>query len=206
LAGPVIRINAWLIDFIIRSTIQTAAYFVLIWLGSIGWGLILLTIFIVEWFYPVLFELYQGATPGKKMLNLYVCHDDGTPVNWQSSMLRNLLRVADFLPFAYALGLLSMFINNDFKRLGDIAAGTVVVYRNTKDTKINIPNEDPSPLPVPLTITEQRSILDFAERYDYLSIPRQQELSNILNHLTQKQDEDSVKELHKYANWLLKGQ
>jgi uncharacterized RDD family membrane protein YckC len=206
LAGPVIRINAWLIDFIIRSTIQTAAYFILIWLGNIGWGLILLTIFIVEWFYPVLFELYQGATPGKRMFNLYVCHDDGTPVTWQSSMLRNLLRVADFLPFAYALGLLSMFINRDFKRLGDIAAGTVVVYRKAKNTEINVPNEEPSPLPVPLTIAEQRSILDFAERYDYLSMPRQQELSNILSHLTQKQDKESVKELHKYANWLLKGQ
>ncbi len=206
LAGPVIRINAWLIDFIIRSTIQTLAYFILIWLGSIGWGLILLTIFIVEWLYPVLFELYQGATPGKKTLNLYVCHDDGTPVNWQSSMLRNLLRVADFLPFGYALGLLSMFINKDFKRLGDIAAGTVVVYRDNKNTKINLPNEEPTPLPLPLTITEQRSILDFAERHDYLSIPRQQELSNILTNLTQKKDIDSVKELHKYANWLLKGQ
>ncbi len=206
LAGPVIRINAWLIDFIIRSTIQTAAYFILIWLDSIGWGLILLIIFIVEWLYPVLFELYQGATPGKKTLNLYVCNDDGTPVNWQSSMLRNLLRVADFLPFGYALGLLSMFINRDFKRLGDIAAGTVVVYRYNKDIKISLPNEEPSPLPLPLTITEQRSILDFAERHDYLSVPRQQKLSNILSNLTQKKDKDSVIELHRYANWLLKGQ
>jgi uncharacterized RDD family membrane protein YckC len=206
LAGPVIRINAWLIDFIIRSTIQTAAYFILIWLGSIGWGLILLTIFMVEWFYPVLFELYQGATPGKKTLNLYVCHDDGTPVNWQSSMLRNLLRVADFLPFGYALGLLSMMINRDFKRLGDLAAGTVVVYRNTKNTKINIPLENPKPLPLPLTITEQRSILDFAERHDFLSVPRQQELSNVLTDLTSKKDGASVKELYKYANWLIKGQ
>jgi uncharacterized RDD family membrane protein YckC len=206
LAGPVIRINAWLIDFIIRSIIQTAAYFVLVWLGSIGWGLILLTIFIVEWFYPVLFELYQGATPGKKALNLYVCHDDGTPVNWQSSMLRNLLRVADFLPFAYGLGLLSMFINRDFKRLGDLAAGTVVVYRDTKSSKTNVPNAKPIPLPVPLTITEQRSILDFAERHEYLSIPRQQELSNILESLTGKQNDASVTELYKYANWLIKGQ
>ena len=206
LAGPIIRINAWLIDFIIRSTIQTAAYFFLIWLGTLGWGLILLIIFIVEWFYPVLFELYQGATPGKKILNLYVCHDDGTPVNWQSSMLRNLLRVADFLPFAYALGLLSMFINRDFKRLGDLAAGTVVVYRDNKNTKINVPSAEPCPLPLPLTITEQRSILDFAERHEFLSLPRQQELSNILTKLTGKQNDASVKELYKYANWLLKGQ
>lgn len=206
LAGPIIRISAWLIDFIIRSAIQMAAYFILIWLGNIGWGIALLIIFIVEWLYPVLFELRQGATPGKKTLNLYVCHDDGTPVNWQSSMLRNLLRVADFLPFFYVLGLLSMFINRDFKRLGDLAAGTVVVYRNKHNSKINIPNETPTPLPIPLTIGEQRSILDFAERKDFLSIPRQQELGNLLSNLTHKENDASVKELHKYANWLLKGQ
>lgn len=206
LAGPVIRISAWLIDFIIRTAIQMTAYFVLAWLGNIGMGMILLIIFSVEWFYPVLFELRQGATPGKKTLNLYVCHDDGTPVNWQSSMLRNLLRVADFLPFFYAIGLLSMFINRDFKRLGDLAAGTVVVYRENKISKITVPNEQPTPLPIPLTIYEQRSILDFAERNDYLSTPRQQELGNILSNLTKQQDDASVKELHKYANWLLKGQ
>jgi len=206
LAGPVIRINAWLIDFIIRTAIQTLVYFLLIWFGNIGWGLILLAIFIIEWFYPVLFELHQGATPGKKILNLYVCHDDGTPVNWQSSMLRNLLRVADFLPFAYATGLLCMLINRDFKRLGDLAAGTVVVYRSEKNSSIKIPSQEPTPLPLPLTITEQRSILDFAERYEYLSVPRQQELSNILSELTNQKDDAAVKELHKYANWLLKGQ
>jgi uncharacterized RDD family membrane protein YckC len=206
LAGPVIRINAWLIDFIIRSVIQTVIYFVLIWFSSIGWGLILLEFLIIEFFYPVLFELHQGATPGKKILSLYVCHDDGTPVNWQSSMLRNLLRVADFLPFAYATGLITMLINRDFKRLGDLAAGTVVVYRGEKKSSITIPSQEPIPLPLPLTLTEQRSILDFAERFEYLSIPRQQELSNILTELTNQKDDASVKELHKYANWLLKGQ
>jgi hypothetical protein len=59
---------------------------------------------------------------------------------------------------------------------------------------------------LPLTLTEQRSILDFAERFEYLSIPRQQELSNILTELTNQKDDASVKELHKYANWILKGQ
>lgn len=206
LAGPIIRINAWLIDFIIRTAIQLATYFFLLWLGKIGWGIMLLVIFVIEWFYPVLFEIYQGATPGKKTLNLYVCHDDGTPVNWQSSMLRNLLRVADFLPFAYALGLLTMLTNRDFKRLGDLAAGTVVVYRDDKTSNITIPPVNPNPLPVPLTLTEQRAILDFAERHEFLSIPRRQELANILSTLTGKKDDASVKELYQYANWLLRGQ
>jgi len=206
LAGPIIRISAWLIDFIIRIAIWIVAYFVLVFMGKIGTGLFLLTAFTIETLYPVLFEIHQGATPGKKTLNLYVCHDDGTPVNWQSSMLRNLLRVADILPFFYVIGLLSMFINRDFKRLGDLAAGTVVVYQDDNKSKINLPNEEPTPLPIPLTIFEQRSILDFAERNDFLSVPRQQELGNLLTNLTRKKDSASVKELHKYANWLLKGQ
>ncbi len=206
LAGPVIRILAWLIDFLIRTAIQIAAYFVLLWLGKIGMGIMLIVYFFIEWLYPVFFELYQGATPGKKTLNLYVCHDDGTPVNWHSSMLRNLLRVADFFPFLYGVGLLTMLINRDFKRLGDIAAGTVVVYRDKKTSNTSVPNTSPTPLPIPLTLTEQRAILDFAERHEFLSIPRRQELANILSSLTKKKDDSSVKELYQYANWLLRGQ
>jgi len=206
LAGPVIRINAWLIDAAIRLAIIVVAFFTLTWLGKVGIGVMLLIYFLTEWFYPVFFELKQGATPGKRLFNLYVCHDDGTPVNWQSSMLRNLLRVADFFPFAYALGLLCMLANRDFKRLGDIAAGTVVVYREKESIAISILDAEPTPLPVPLTLTEQRAILDFAERHAYLSESRQQELANHLSELTTKQGEEGVKELYCYANWLLKGQ
>ncbi len=206
LAGPIVRILAWLIDFLIRSAIYISISFTLAWLGTIGWGIILIITFLLEWLYPVFFELYQGATPGKKTLNLYVCHDDGTPVNWQSSLLRNLLRFVDFLPFAYALGLITMFINREFKRLGDIAAGTIVVYRDKESNIISAPNSNPTPLPIPLTLTEQRAILDFAERYEYLSTPRKQELANILSRLTKKKDNNSVEELYQYANWLLRGQ
>lgn len=205
LAGPIVRINAWLIDFLIRAAILIAAYFVLIWLGQIGMGIALIIYFFTEWLYPVLFEVYQGATPGKRLLNLYVCHDDGTPVTWKSSMLRNLLRVADFLPFAYALGLITMLINRDFKRLGDLAAGTVVVYRDKTSSKIEIPAAEVSPLPIPLSLVEQRAILDFAERSASLSESRKKELAETLEKLTRQKGEACVKRLYQYANWLLKG-
>ena len=61
-------------------------------------------------------------------------------------------------------------------------------------------------MPLPLTLTEQRAILDFAERHEFLSKPRQQELANILFKLTKKKNDASVEELFQYANWLLKGQ
>lgn len=206
LAGPIIRINAWLIDFMIRLVFYSIAGFILSFLREIGIGVFLVIAFIIEWFYPVLFELYQGATPGKKNLNLYVCHDDGTPVNWQSSMLRNLLRVADFLPFGYAIGLLTMLCNKDFKRLGDLAAGTVVVYRDKKAERIEIPHANANPLPKSLSLTEQRAILDFAERHKFLTEARQQELANILTDLNENNRPANINELHQYANWLVKGQ
>lgn len=56
-------------------------------------------------------------------------HDDGTPVGWTSSLTRNLLRFVDLLPFGYFLGALSCLANPAFKRLGDLAAGTLVVYQ-----------------------------------------------------------------------------
>ena len=56
-------------------------------------------------------------------------NDDGTPVRWPGALTRNLLRAVDFLPFLYGVGLVAMLANRDFKRLGDLAAGTVVVYQ-----------------------------------------------------------------------------
>jgi uncharacterized RDD family membrane protein YckC len=77
----------------------------------------------------VLFELSPwAATPGKRALGLKVVMDDGLPVTPAASLIRNLLRAADFLPFLYAAGLISMLVRADFKRLGDLAAGHVVVH------------------------------------------------------------------------------
>ena len=77
--------------------------------GLVEEGAAFVTVFLLEWFYPVFFEVYRnGATPGKQALNLAVVQDDGIPVGWSASMVRNLLRTADLLPFLYGCGLLSM--------------------------------------------------------------------------------------------------
>ena len=67
-------------------------------------------------------------TPGKKSQGIYVCHDDGTPITLSASMIRNLLRVADFLPFMYLVGVFSVLFNRKSQRIGDMVAGTMVVY------------------------------------------------------------------------------
>ena len=98
-----------------------------------GEGLALVLLFLLEWLYPVAFELSAGAaTPGKRMLGLTVVMDSGLPITPAASLTRNLLRAADFLPSLYAFGLLSMLFRHDFKRLGDLAAGTLVVHARAR--------------------------------------------------------------------------
>ena len=93
-----------------------------------------------------------------------VLNDDGSPVRWSAALTRNLLRAVDFLPFLYATGLAAMLVNRDFKRLGDLAAGTVVVYREGAHRAALIPAAAPLAPPAPLSLGEQRTLLDLAER------------------------------------------
>src|SRR5207237_6321991 len=84
--------------------------------------------FLVEWLYPVLFEvLWTGASPGKRVVGLKVVMDNGLPVTAAASLARNILRAADFLPFFYGSAVICVLWRQDSKRLGDLAAGTMVV-------------------------------------------------------------------------------
>ncbi len=157
----------------------------------------------IEWFYPVVFEIRSGMTPGKKAMGLQVIHDDGTPVSWSSSLLRNLIRAVDFLPFCYVIGLTFMCLNSKFKRIGDLAAGTLVVYQRDSRQIFTIPQYHPMPPPTPLKIEEQRLILDFCERANKLSSERRLELAGLLPSLTGDKDRENT--LLSYGNWFLKG-
>jgi hypothetical protein len=113
-------------------------------------------------------------------MRLAVLNDDGTPVRWPAALTRNLLRAVDFLPFLYGTGLVSMLANRDFKRLGDLAAGTVVVYQAEKaEANKNIPAAAAIAPPVPLTLEEQRAVLDLAERSTTLTQERVEELAEL---------------------------
>ena len=128
-AGVVPRFYAYLIDAAIKFFFFSISLLLLALLGTFGQGLALVLLFLLEWLYPVAFELSAGAaTPGKRMVGLTVVLDSGLPITPAASLTRNLLRAADFLPSFYAFGLLSMLFRHDFKRLGDLAAGTLVVH------------------------------------------------------------------------------
>ncbi len=197
-----VRACAWAIDAAIRAALYIAIAIVFAFFGGVGMAVILIGVFLVEWFYPVVFEVSSGATPGKQMMGIWVIHDNGTPVSWPSSLVRNLLRAADFLPMLYGFGLLTMLANKDFKRLGDLAAGTLVVYREQPPQRGELPEAAAEAPPLDLTVDDQRTLLEFAERSSLLSRDRGVELADILSKLTGKTGPQAVKSLYAYANWL----
>ncbi|MFO1250692.1 MAG: RDD family protein [Inhella sp.] len=179
-AGLVARTMAFLLDLLIRIGIDLGLVILLGTLGGLGAGLILLGLFCVEWLYPILFELSRwGATPGKRALGLRVVMDTGLPVTPAASFTRNLLRVADFLPLAYAFGIVSMLLNRECKRLGDLAAGTLVVH--TEAVRLHdAPQPAASLAPArPLSTREQAAILSWAGRAQRLTPDRFEELAQL---------------------------
>ena len=205
-AGPVVRACAWAIDALIRLALYLGLITLFSFLGGVGMGIMLIGFFLIEWFYPAVFEAHYGATPGKKAMKIQVIQDDGTALTWVSSMIRNLVRAADFFPLLYGFGLLAMLSNRDFKRLGDLAAGTLVIYRTRNGEGAVAPvAEAPKPLPFGMSVDEQRVLLDFAERRDRVSPQRLEELAGMVPSLTTKHGSAAVSDLLAYASWLARG-
>jgi uncharacterized RDD family membrane protein YckC len=90
--------------------------------------------FLMIWGYFVLFEAFwHGQTPGKRAMKLRVIKDSGRQITLFESMARNLLRVVDYLPGAYLVGVITMLCSKNNKRLGDLAAGTLVVHEQLEE-------------------------------------------------------------------------
>lgn len=203
-AGVAPRALAFIIDLLIRGCILLGAAVLLSLLGQFGSGLLMLIYFLVDWWYMVLFEVYnQGRSPGKTMLGLRTVHDDGTPVGWGASLTRNLLRFVDMLPFGYLLGIVSCLSHPAFKRLGDLAAGTLVVYSDEPPRHAPLPEGPAIRSPVILSLEEQRAVLAFAERQAELSTARRMELAGILAPTLEVPPEQAERQLNGIARALL---
>jgi uncharacterized RDD family membrane protein YckC len=185
-AGPAARGIAWALDMGIRAAIYIAAGIGLAFLGKAGMGIFAILLFLLEWFYPVLFEvLWEGATPGKRAMGLQVLMEDGRPEGWGPAMLRSLLMFVDFLPALYGAGLVAMLAGKEGRRIGDLAAGTVVVHAppSIHGKQIPAPARPVLP-PAPLSLEEQRAVAAFAERAPQLTPERAEELAGLLVPLT----------------------
>jgi len=91
-------------------------------------AIVALAVFALLFVYPVAFELAAGGrTPGKRWSSLRVVCDDGSPLTFRSSALRNVLRLVDILPGLYLVGAIAIFATRANQSLGDLAAGTLVV-------------------------------------------------------------------------------
>ncbi len=207
-AGFYVRSIAWLLDALIQGVILLLLGIALPSLGKFGMGLFLIAIFVLNWFYPVLFEIYMnGQTPGKRIMKIQVLLMDGTLVNWGASMLRNLLRTVDFLPFFYVLGFISMLFSKDFRRLGDLAANTLVVYKRVLKNRPEIPEVPAIAAAINLTAGEQQSIVSYAERYSKFSPQRAEELARLatplLQGMTEKQTISASERILGIANYLV---
>lgn len=98
------------------------------WLAGLVIALYALFNFAIIWGYYIFFELgWHGQTPGKRLAGTRVVRLDGSGAGFLEVAIRNLVRIVDFMPFAYAVGFVTMFFNRNARRLGDFAAGTLVI-------------------------------------------------------------------------------
>jgi uncharacterized RDD family membrane protein YckC len=213
-AGLVPRVLAYLVDFGIRLGIYLIVSVVTAPLGGMGSAFALVAYFLLEWFYPVAFELaLGGATPGKRMLGLQVVMDSGLPVTPAASIIRNLLRAADFLPMLYAIGLVSLLCRHDFKRLGDLAAGTLVIHSESIALHGKIPAATARAPARPLAPEEQAAIVAWAGRASRLTPARLDELAVLAQSVSTPAthagdlradvDGDATQRLLGVAHWLV---
>jgi len=147
LAGPGSRAVAYVIDLFIMFTLCQMLFNLLVYafaslLSAFGvqnelWvsAIVGLGSFALYNGYFILFEwLLNGQTPGKRLLHIRVIKQGGFALRFFDTLLRNLLRVIDFLPLFYGVGLTSLLLTRDSQRLGDLVAGTLVVYQEPMQT------------------------------------------------------------------------
>lgn len=136
LAGAGNRGFAALVDVVVATLLVIGMVAVFAVLGAAlparvalaAQGLAVLLTLLVGWSYFVVLEwLWEGRTLGKRMFGLRVITADGSPAPFTAVLIRNLLRIVDFLPAFYGLGLLAVVVSPRSQRLGDLAAGTYVV-------------------------------------------------------------------------------
>jgi uncharacterized RDD family membrane protein YckC len=211
MAGPMLRAGAYLIDFLIRTAVLIVGG-ILVSLagiaigGRVAGGLMLLAWFLMDWLYPVIFESgKRGATPGKRLLGLRVVQATGSPITPGQAVVRNFLRFIDGMPFfTYTFGITSCLASKRFQRLGDLAAGTVVIYDRMPPIPVIATPVPMSPLPLPvgLTADETRALALFRERAGLWSEGRRVEIADQAAALTGTTGTDGVVRLLAMARWV----
>lgn len=211
MAGPMLRASAYLIDFLLRGLILTlgsvaAAFAGIAMGGMVTQGVLLLAWFLLDWFYPVWFESgKRGATPGKRAMGLRVVQANGSPITFGQAVVRNFLRFIDGMPlFTYGFGVASCLASRRFQRLGDLAAGTVVVYSRLPSAPVVAapPPVSAAAPPVGLNADEVRALSLFRERAGLWTEARRVEIADHAHELSGATGLPGVTRLMAMAHWL----
>jgi len=185
--GLPVRTIAFAIDTIIQYLIIFTIYIAFeLFLFSMGFWIFFLLMFCVNWFYHVIFELaFKGQSIGKRIMGIRVVKNDGSPVDPSSSFLRNLMRFADTFFFFYPIAYICIASSKGFRRIGDWAGGTLVVYssmaKNTVRNSLSktLKKFEPVNPPRPISQNEKQAILMFARRYSLLGEARANEIARV---------------------------
>ena len=213
IAGPFRRLPALILDFAVRIICFLVGLVLLFivglsipFSGSIATMLFLIFWFAIDWFYGLLFESsWNGQTPGKYLTKIRVISIDGRPINGYQATVRNFLRLADFAPMVslemffvdapavymiptFLVSLICMSVTSRFQRLGDIAAGTMVVVNERAWIPNNVKLEDPRiaslsehiPANFRMSSTLAKVIALYAERRTRIPPARRAELASHL--------------------------
>jgi uncharacterized RDD family membrane protein YckC len=148
---------------------------------SLAIAFVVAVVFVIFYGYFIVFEaLWNGQTPGKRLLGLRVVRDGGYPIDFGASLIRNLIRIGEQLIGYYILAAISALISPENKRLGDLAAGTIVV----RDARLAAPrapaarDDEPVYASTAYLSGEERGLVKrFLERRDALSVERRSELA-----------------------------
>jgi len=186
-AGFPVRTLAYAIDKSLQWLILLALYLALLFSGFVfGVWIYYLLNFIVDWFYHVFFELaFHGQSPGKRLMGIRVIKSDGSPIDSASSFLRNLLRFADTFLSLFHIAFISIAASSGYRRIGDWAGGTLVVYslpaKNTNNAlfKKHLEKYEPANIQTVISFDEKQAIFDFARRYPLLGEARANEIAAI---------------------------
>jgi uncharacterized RDD family membrane protein YckC len=207
---PIAGLGSRFLAVLVDTAIQVALGIFVIILGSIiGAGLsrlgglgpqwtlaiIIFLLFLLNSGYFALFEiLWNGQTPGKRLSQLRVIKDDGRPIGAYEAIVRNVVRLIDWLPTCYAIGLISIFLNRQNKRLGDMVAGTVVVHEKTLEgvrpySETQLDETLPPIDAMKVTLEEAQLIETFLNRRDSLEpLLRTRMAMEIANRLADKME------------------
>jgi uncharacterized RDD family membrane protein YckC len=206
-AGLSARFCAFVIDWLIRLAILYAGMFVFGILGGVGVAFWLILAFLLEWFYPIFFELGKhGATPGKRAMDLKVVMDNGLPITPAASITRNLLRAADFMPLMYGAAIVCMLLRTDGKRLGDLAAATLVVHQPRPAPKATLDMVAPIAPARRLAPRDQAAVISLAARAPTLTVERLDELAALARSVQgdePRQPAEITRRVLGVAQWLL---